>query len=1077
MSQQWWDLDDGTTGGSRRRRAAQAAKRRNQEKESRRKQLKSCSSSATEDGKKSSDLDSERPSRHRHTGHERGTRQRAAGHVIQRPVIQRPEHHSGACQADPDDSSISVECSQRSKSTLRRTRFRFDASESSNDETDEPLTREKRREIDLRLARHKKAKRAGLIDDSKPIRIRSNQDDLDSDSDDSTPTGETWRTKYWKKKRTEPINDAPTKEDTQDTTPKMRNAPTQNIGTESIVATRSFLDDELYRASASTYATAKGNPGEADSSGQADTRLTVAATAKVDEDPSETLTTQLARRRGRRAAINDCVDSRRVIMDEETERVEEAVHAEASVGGDDDDNKSPLTKSDDEDDESKASQAEAKEKEKPCATVVSKLPSEVDVTSDATPITHPDPENPRFKISDSDRGCWRTQRGCLLVRTVDDEPARTKVAAFDLDNTLVSWRTSHPSSLKQYELWNSCVVKRLRGLHDDGYKLVIITNQGGIRKSLYGATATKVENIIEWISRLVDRPVFAVASTDKEQFHKPKKDMWGIMENYTNSYKKVDKAQSFYVGDSDGASGGSYQMKGVDLNFAINAGVGKFYSPTDYFGHSNMVLRRLQTAEVPPPPLPNDAIRARKALLGGYREGPLLLLTVGVQGAGKTSFCEYITRDDSWCHFSQDTISGGKQKGSREAVERAVEAALRDNQSVVVDRMHLNSEQRRYFVVIGRRCNVPVHAIVFLASAEEVRQRVLDRTNHPGGVEGERLCHLGANNLINGNLLHPSYDEGFELISYSHEKEGRLWDAYCSQKNNTKRKSFQLFNRQGIPSLSLGTLRMNSAAQVVAESIELGIQSIDTAPTYNNEADVGRSIMSHDHVKLTVKVPKREKSPEGAREAVMKSLSKLGKPKAHLILIHWPCDLIECGTLDGVWRELEQMKKEGLCDAIGVSNFNVLSLKHLLSICRLKPSVNQVERHPLLPQYDLLDFCAANGILVQAHTPLGGSKEKRRWRLFEHDVVKRISNESGLSRAQVLLSWNLQQGVPVVAKWSSKAHCQEALDLLNERCTQLTGPQMRALDDMSQDSQYRIVAPDFMLAPFAMYSWSRNEEE
>ncbi|EJK44285.1 hypothetical protein THAOC_37185 [Thalassiosira oceanica] len=163
MSQQWWDLDDGTTGGSRRRRAAQAAKRRNQEKESRRKQLKSCSSSATEDGKKSSDLYSERPSHHRHTGHERGTRQRAAGHVI-----QRPEHHAGACQADSDDSSISVECSQRSKSTLRRTRFRFDASESSNDETDEPLTREKRREIDLRLARHKKAKRAGLIDDSKP---------------------------------------------------------------------------------------------------------------------------------------------------------------------------------------------------------------------------------------------------------------------------------------------------------------------------------------------------------------------------------------------------------------------------------------------------------------------------------------------------------------------------------------------------------------------------------------------------------------------------------------------------------------------------------------------------------------------------------------------------------------------------------------------------------------------------------------------------------------------------------------------------------------------------------------------
>ena len=898
-SMQWWELDDGTAGGSRRRRAAQAAKRRNQEKESlRRKQLKTDTTSANEDGKKSSDLNDERTSHHRHTGHERGS------HL--------------PCHAYSDIDS------QRGNSStpLRRSRFRFDASDSSDDETDGPLSREERREIELRLARHKKAKKAGLIEDSKPIKSYH----LDSsDSDDSTPIGETWRRKYWmKKKPTQPTDDAPAKEDTQEATPKLRNVPTQNVGAGS--ATRPFVDDELCRASAtSTYATAKGNPDQAfDTSKDADSRPPVAAAAVDDDssqDPSETSMTQPARRRGRRAAINDCVDSRRVIMDEQAERVEDMVEEVQanSGGGDGDDKKSPSTKSDDEDDEednSKGSQAEAKAQEKPCATVVSKLPSEVDATSDATPIMHPNPQKPRFKISDSDRGCWRTQRGCLLVRTVDDEPARTKVAAFDLDNTLVAWRTSHPSSLEQYELWNSCVVNRLRSLHDDGgYKLVIITNQGGIRKSLYGATATKVQNIVEWIARLVDRPLFAVASTDKEQFHKPKPDMWDIMVNYTNSYKNVDKSQSFYVGDSDGVSGGSYQMKGVDLNFAINAGVGKFYSPSDYFGQSNAVLRRLQTAEVPPPPLPDDAIRARKALLGGYREGSILLLTVGVQGAGKSSFCEHITRGGSWCHFSQDTISGGK-KGSREAVERAVEAVLKDNKSVVVDRMHLSSEQRRYFVDIGRRCNVPVHAIVFLASADEVRQRVLDRTNHPGGVEGERLCHLGANNLINGNLIHPEYDEGFELISYSHEKEGRLWDAYRAQ-NTTIRKSFQLFDRQDIPSLSLGTMSMKSASQVVAQSIEQGIQSIDTAPTYNNEADVGRSILNHDHVKLTIKVPLRARTPEAARKEAMESLSKLGKSKAHLILIHWPCDLIECGTLDVVWRELEQMKKEGLCDAIG----------------------------------------------------------------------------------------------------------------------------------------------------------------
>ena len=91
--------------------------------------------------------------------------------------------------------------------------------------------------------------------------------------------------------------------------------------------------------------------------------------------------------------------------------------------------------------------------------------------------------------------------------------------------------------------------------------------------------------------------------------------------------------------------------------------------------------------------------------------------------------------------------------------------------------------------------------------------------------------------------------------------------------------------------------------------------------------------------------------------------------------------------------------------------------------------------------------------------------------------MKRVSNESGLSQAQVLLSWNVQQGVPVVAKWSSKAHCQEALDLLNNRCAQLTGPQMRALDDMSQDKQHRFVVLPGMIAPFAMYSWQMNEHD
>jgi diketogulonate reductase-like aldo/keto reductase len=71
-------------------------------------------------------------------------------------------------------------------------------------------------------------------------------------------------------------------------------------------------------------------------------------------------------------------------------------------------------------------------------------------------------------------------------------------------------------------------------------------------------------------------------------------------------------------------------------------------------------------------------------------------------------------------------------------------------------------------------------------------------------------------------------------------------------------------------------------------------------------------------------------------------------------------------------------------------------LKLLLSHCTIKPALNQVERHPMLPQYDLLDFCNSQGIAVQAHTPLGNGSDL----LLGHDSIVHIASEIGMSPAQ-----------------------------------------------------------------------------
>ena len=464
--------------------------------------------------------------------------------------------------------------------------------------------------------------------------------------------------------------------------------------------------------------------------------------------------------------------------------------------------------------------------------------------------------------------------------------------------------------------------------------------------------------------------------------------MWQIMEDYCNCGKQVSPELSFFVGDADGVGDSSadaqrqqHQQTGTDKLFAVNVGKLKkqkpmdFHTPTEYFGDSNVQSRRTRSTVEAPPPLSKETIFAHTALLGGYfTNTPILLILVGVQGSGKSTFTKYLTdnSDGRWCQFSQDTIKDGGP-GTRQAVEQAAKEALKRGKNVVIDRMHLDSEQRGHFVQIGKECQVSIHALVMLASKEDVSDRVKKRTNHPGKVEGENGARIAVSSV--SKLIYPSYDEGFELISYSRQVNDRIRGAYSQVGSKVTSeihvpKTIQLYNAKenvALSMLTLGTMgiKKNVATSAITQALHIGVQSIDTAPTYGNESEIGDALRVAQPVSVTIKVPKRATSVEQVREEVMKSLSLLQQSRVDVILLHWPCDFIEANTLADVWKELESIKKEGKCLAIGVSNFTIMALKQLLSSCTIKPALNQVERHPLLPQYDLLQYCQSQDIIVQ----------------------------------------------------------------------------------------------------------------
>lgn len=575
---------------------------------------------------------------------------------------------------------------------------------------------------------------------------------------------------------------------------------------------------------------------------------------------------------------------------------------------------------------------------------------------------------------------WSVHKQCLIVRN-SDFPPRDKVAGYDLDQTLVHWTCAGwPSRPEHYELWSASVIPLLQKCHDDGYKLVIFSNQGGIRGAFDGKASKRVKGIIDWIAKLVDRPLFAVCSTKKDSgYHKGNAGMWCIMEELCNGGKQVGQSgQSFFVGDSDGTGDNAsdpeqkkYQQEGIDKTFAEKVGFLRgttiqYYPPTEYFGLSNADRRRTMATVAPHPPLSKEVISARAALLGGYVQGPILLILCGCQGSGKSTFCQSLIEDNSssWSHFSQDTIRGGKP-GKREAVEDATKSALQNGKNVVVDRMHLESEQRSHFVLLGKECQVPVHALVMIATKEEVKERVTKRENHPGNVSGESGARVAVASF--SKMEPPSYAEGFALISYNHELKSRMLDAYrCvatgnarGVTNKTVARSIELFNadNMSLPVVTMGTMGIGKriTSSIVSRALELGISSFDTAPTYNNEEEVGMALkdVSSDEI-VIIKVPKRCVNASEAREEVRKSIKSLGR--ADVVLLHWPCDFIEANSLHSVWKELEAMKREGLCQALGVCNFNISALKLLIANCTVKPAINQVERHPLLPQYDLLEY-------------------------------------------------------------------------------------------------------------------------
>jgi diketogulonate reductase-like aldo/keto reductase len=86
----------------------------------------------------------------------------------------------------------------------------------------------------------------------------------------------------------------------------------------------------------------------------------------------------------------------------------------------------------------------------------------------------------------------------------------------------------------------------------------------------------------------------------------------------------------------------------------------------------------------------------------------------------------------------------------------------------------------------------------------------------------------------------------------------------------------------------------------------------------------------------------------------------------------------------------------------------------------------QVESHPYLPEWELLEFCRKHGIVVLAFAPLGHGMEPK---VLEDSVITRIARRVRKTPAQVALAWSVQRGVAFLTTSATPSHIKENFDI------------------------------------------------
>jgi diketogulonate reductase-like aldo/keto reductase len=256
-----------------------------------------------------------------------------------------------------------------------------------------------------------------------------------------------------------------------------------------------------------------------------------------------------------------------------------------------------------------------------------------------------------------------------------------------------------------------------------------------------------------------------------------------------------------------------------------------------------------------------------------------------------------------------------------------------------------------------------------------------------------------------------------------------------------------------IPAVGFGTLIPDPVAttQATKTALEVGFRHFDCAERYRNEEAVGDAMRAafkagtvrREDVFVTTKLWNSNHRPERVKPAFDASLRRLQIDYVDCYIIHTPFAfrpsdeqdprdergqvIYDSGvTLIETWQALERLVDGGRCRSIGLSDVTLEKVREIVAAARIKPAVVQVESHPYLPEWELLDFCREHGIVLLAFAALGHAMNPR---VLDDPVITSIAHRVHKTPGQVALAWAVQRGTAFLTTSTTPSHIQENFEI------------------------------------------------